>query len=291
MDIAFVGIGVMGGPMAAHLQRQGYRLRVYNRSPDKALAWQRRYGGEACASVAEAAGAAAVLVTCVGQDEDLREVCLGEFGAYAHLAPDALHIDHTTTSASLARELSVQAGRRGLAFVDAPVSGGQSGAEQGSLTIMCGGEEAAVVRAAAIFHAYAARHGHIGPSGSGQLAKMVNQICVGGLIQALAEGLAFGERAGLDMSRVLDVMEQGAASSWQMQQRGRTMLRREFDFGFAVDWMRKDLGYLLAEAQRLGLDLPVTRQVSAAYDAISAAGGGRWDTSSLITALDEAGRT
>ncbi len=288
MDIAFIGIGVMGGPMAAHLLRQGHRLRVYNRSPAKAITWQQRHGGEACESVAEAAGDAAVLITCVGRDEDLREICLGDFGAYAHLSPGALHVDHTTSSVGLARELAEIAASRDLAFVDAPVSGGQSGAEQGTLTVMCGGNEKAYARAASVFSAYATSHGHMGPAGSGQLAKMVNQICVAGLIQGLSEGLAFGERAGLDMNRVLDVIEQGAAASWQMQHRARTMLRREFDFGFAVDWMRKDLGYLLDQAEEMGLTLPVTRQVSQNYDAISAAGGGRWDTSSLITRLDEA---
>lgn len=286
MDIAFVGLGVMGGPMAAHLLRAGHRVRVYNRSSAKTEAWQTAHGGEACASVAEACGGADALITCVGHDDDLAQVCLGEDGAYAHLAPDALHIDHTTSSARMARQLSAAAAKAGHAFVDAPVSGGQAGAENGSLTIMCGGEVLAYERAAELMQAYARRHGHMGPAGHGQLTKMVNQICIGGLIQGLAEALHFGERAGLDMHAVLDVIEHGAAGSWQMSHRGRSMLSREFDFGFAVDWMRKDLGMLLVEADALGEALPVTRMVGAFYDELSASGAGRWDTSALIARLD-----
>ena len=286
MDIAFVGLGVMGGPMAGHLLHQGHRLRVYNRSTAKTEAWQQHFGGEACDTVAQAAAGAEVLITCVGNDDDLRQVCLGEFGAYEHLQPDALHVDHTTTSAVLARELSAAGQRHGVEFVDAPVSGGQAGAEQGKLTAMCGGHGDAYGRAIDVISAYVASHGHMGPVGHGQLAKMVNQICIGGLIQGLSEALIFGEQAGLDMNQVLDVIENGAAGSWQMRNRGRSMLKREFDFGFAVDWMRKDLAILLDEAGRHGLSLPVTEQVSRYYDEISADGGGRWDTSALITRLD-----
>ncbi len=288
MDIACIGLGVMGGPMAGHLLAAGHRVRVFNRSPQKALDWQRRHGGECCQSVKEAVEGAAVLVTCVGNDADLSQVCLGEQGAYAWLGPAALHIDHTTTSARQARLLARHAGQRGLGFVDAPVSGGQAGAEHGSLTIMCGGREDDYLRACEVFAAYAKSHGHLGAAGNGQLSKMVNQICVGGVIQALAEALRFGEEAGLDMPAVLAVIEHGAAGSWQMSHRGRSMLQREFDFGFAVDWMRKDLGILLEEAAGLGLDLPLTERVSAYYDEISAGGGGRLDTSALIKRLDRA---
>ncbi len=290
MDIAFIGLGVMGGPMAGHLHAEGHRVRVYNRSSDKALTWQARYGGEACESVPQAAAGAEVLITCVGADADVRQVCLGADGAYAHLAEDALHIDHTTTSAELAHELAACARQRGIGFVDAPVSGGQAGAENGSLTIMCGGEELAYERAADVFSAYAKRSGRMGPAGHGQLTKMVNQICIGGLIQGLSEAVVFGERAGLDLNKVLDVIEGGAAGSWQMSHRGRSMHLREFDFGFAVDWMRKDLAIVLQQAAAMRLNLPVTQQVSRYYDEISDHGGGRLDTSSLITRLDETSR-
>lgn len=286
MDIAFIGLGVMGAPMAGHLHAQGHRLRVYNRSSAKALAWQERYGGEACDSIAQAASQADVLVTCVGNDDDLRQVCLGDDGAYVHMADDALHIDHTTSSAEVARTLADAAAKRNIAFVDAPVSGGQAGAEEGSLTIMAGGSDSAFSRAREIFGVYAKREGHMGPVGNGQLTKMVNQICIGGLLQSLSEALVFAEKAGLDVNAALDVIEHGAAGSWQMSHRGRSMHLREFDFGFAVDWMRKDLNILMGQARAMDIQMPITRLIQGYYDEISASGGGRWDTSALITRLD-----
>lgn len=278
----------MGGPTAGHLVTAGHTLRVYNRTRSKAEGWQQQYAGEVCDSPAEAAKGAEVVITCVGNDDDLREVCLHpQTGAYSALAQGGLHIDHTTSSAELARELETAAREHGLGFVDAPVSGGQAGAENGALSIMCGGRTADYQRAVAIFSAYAASHDLIGPAGSGQLTKMVNQICVAGVVQGLAEGLKFGELAGLDMSKVLGVIENGAAGSWQMKNRGRSMLKREFDFGFAIDWMRKDLGIVDAEGQRLAAPLSITRQIHAFYDELSSAGRGRQDTSVLIARLDD----
>lgn len=287
MHIAYIGLGVMGGPMAAHLCTAGHTLRVYNRTRSKAEAWQQRHGGQVCDSPAQAAEQADVLITCVGNDDDLREVCLAAtHGAYASLPAGALHIDHTTSSAQLARELDSRARSHSLRFVDAPVSGGQAGAENGALSIMCGGTQDDYQAAAVVFGAYAASHALIGPSGSGQLTKMVNQICVAGVVQGLAEGLKFGERAGLDMSQVLSVIENGAAGSWQMKNRGHSMLERAFDFGFAIDWMRKDLDIVATEAEQLGAALPITRQIQRYYDELSAAGRGRQDTSVLIARLD-----
>ncbi len=288
VKIAYIGIGVMGGPMAGHLVAAGHDLRVYNRSRNKAEAWCARHAGHVFDSPAQAAQGADVVISCVGNDDDLREVCLTPgSGAYASLAQGALHIDHTTSSAQVARDLDQAARAQGLAFVDAPVSGGQAGAENGVLSIMCGGQEQDYQRAAQVFSAYAGSHALIGPVGSGQLTKMVNQICVAGVIQGLAEGLRLGELAGLDMTKVLAVIENGAAGSWQMANRGASMLEREFDFGFAIDWMRKDLGIVENEADKLGAPLRMTRQIHNLYDELSRSGRGRQDTSALIAALDD----
>lgn len=283
--VAFIGLGTMGAPMAAHLQRAGHQVVVYNRSAAKAHDWVAAHGGRLAASPEQAAHGADVVVTCVGNDDDLRQVCAGAQGAFAGMRPGAVLVDHTTTSAAVARELAQQAAAQGLAFVDAPVSGGNLGAINGVLTIMCGGEDTAFAQAQPVIAAYARAVTHLGGSGAGQLAKMVNQICVGGVLQGLAEGLAFGERAGLDMQAVLGVISQGAASSWQMVNRGPTMVDDHFDFGFAVDLMRKDLGLVLDEARRLGATLPVTALVDQFYADVQAQGGGRLDTSSLIKRL------
>ena len=288
MKIAYIGLGVMGGPMAAHLVAAGHELRVFNRTRSKAEAWCDKHAGQVCDSPAQAAQGADVLISCVGNDDDLREICLASgTGAYAGLEPGALHIDHTTSSAQVARELDVAARAHKLAFVDAPVSGGEAGAQNGVLSIMCGGSEPDYQRAAAIFNAYAGSHALIGPAGSGQLTKMVNQVCVAGVLQGLAEGLKLGEKAGLDMPKVLEVIANGAAGSWQMSNRGASMLAREFDFGFAIDWMRKDLGIVEQEAEKFGAPLTMTRQIHALYDALSQAGRGRQDTSALIAAADD----
>lgn len=283
--VAFIGLGTMGAPMAAHLQRAGHHVTVYNRTLSKAQAWVAEHGGQHALTPREAAQGADIAFTCVGNDNDLREVCCAETGVLASLKPGAAIVDHTTTSATIAREMASIAAERGVAFIDAPVSGGNLGAINGVLTVMCGGDAQAFERVKPVIAAFARAVTHLGESGSGQLAKMVNQICVGGLLQGLAEALAFGEKAGLDMPRVLEVISQGAASSWQMVNRGPTMVRDEFDFGFAVDWMRKDLGLVLAEAQRNGARLPVTALVDQFYADVQAAGGRRWDTSSLITRL------
>jgi 3-hydroxyisobutyrate dehydrogenase-like beta-hydroxyacid dehydrogenase len=283
--LAFLGLGVMGHPMAGHLARAGHRVTVYNRSPDKATAWVREHGGRSAGTAAEAARDAEFVFSCVGNDDDLRAVTLGEHGSFAGMAAGAVHVDHTTASAALARELHAAARARGLHFVDAPVSGGQAGAVNGALTLMCGGdpEPFEAVRPLAMNFARAVTR--VGGTGSGQLAKMVNQVAVAGLLQALAEALAFGRRAGLDMRLVLDVIGKGAAQSWQMDQRGPTMLEDRYDFGFAVDWMRKDLGLVIDEARRNGAQLPVTALVDQFYAELQAAGGGRWDTSSLLRRL------
>ena len=293
--VAFIGLGTMGQAMAAHLARAGHQVRVYNRSVDKAHAWVAVHGGEACASPAEAAQGADVLLLCVGRDDDVRQVLLGEglpplasgasAGALSTLAPGSVVVDHTTTSADLARQMAVACAARGVAWVDAPVSGGNVGAEQGVLTVMCGGEAAVFEQIRPLAAAYARAVTLLGPAGSGQLAKMVNQVCVAGLLQGLAEALAFGQKAGLDMGSVLQVITQGAAGSWQMSNRGPTMLQDRFDFGFAVDWMRKDLGLVLDEGRRLGARLPVTALVDQFYADVQAEGGGRLDTSSLIRRL------
>jgi 3-hydroxyisobutyrate dehydrogenase len=283
--VAFLGLGVMGYPMAGHLARAGHRVTVFNRTAAKAAAWIAEYGGRAAASPREAAADAAIVFACVGNDEDLRAVVLGDNGAAAGMARGSIFVDHTTASAAVARELYAAAGQRGLAFVDAPVSGGQAGAVNGTLTLMCGGDAAPFATLQPVAMAYARAVTRVGESGAGQLAKMVNQISVAGVVQALAEAIAFGQKAGLDMKQVLEVIGKGAAQSWQMDNRGMTMLDGKFDFGFAVDWMRKDLGLVLDEARRNGATLPVTALVDQFYADIQAMGGQRWDTSSLIKRL------
>ena len=280
--IAFIGLGVMGAPMARHLAAAGHDVSVYNRTAAKATAWVAAHGGRAAATPAAAAHGAEVVLTCVGNDDDLRAVTLGADGCFAALGQGALYIDHTTVSATIARELAAAAGARGALALDAPVSGGQAGAENAALTIMCGGTETAFAAAAPVFAAYARRTGHIGPAGSGQLTKMVNQIAIAGVLEGLAEALAFARAAGLDADAVVGVIAKGAAQSWQMDNRAGTMARGEFDFGFAVDWMRKDLGLVLAEASRLRLGLPLTALVDQFYADVQGLGGGRQDTSSLI---------
>ncbi|MGQ9724950.1 MAG: NAD(P)-dependent oxidoreductase [Tepidimonas sp.] len=286
--IAFLGLGVMGYPMAAHLALAGHRVTVYNRTAAKAQAFVQAFchlGVASAATPREAAAGADLVFACVGNDDDLRSVALGESGAFAGMAAEAVFVDHTTTSAEVARELYAVARARGLHFVDAPVSGGQAGAHNGSLTVMCGGDPAPFERAQPVIGAFARAVTRVGDSGAGQLAKMVNQICIAGLLQGLSEAIAFGQRAGLDMRLVLDVIGKGAAQSWQMDNRGKTMVEDRFDFGFAVDWMRKDLGLVLDEARRNGARLPVTALVDQFYADVQAMGGGRWDTSSLIRRL------
>ncbi len=283
--LAFLGLGVMGYPMAGHLTRAGHTVTVYNRTASRASAWTAEHGGSAAATPSAAARDADLIFVCVGDDDDVRSVVLGDDGAFAGMTSGALLVDHTTASAALARELGTLARDRGLHFVDAPVSGGQSGAMNGTLTVMCGGEEPAIDLLREVASAYARAVTRVGPHGSGQLAKMVNQICIAGLLQALSEGLAFGEKAGLDMPLVLDVIAKGAAQSWQMENRGRTMLADAFDFGFAVRWMLKDLRITLEEARRNGAELPVTALVEKFYGEIAQTGGTQWDTSSLIRRL------
>jgi 3-hydroxyisobutyrate dehydrogenase len=283
--VAFLGLGVMGHPMAGHLARAGHRVTVFNRTAAKAQAWAAEYGGRTAATPREAAAGASIVFACVGNDDDLRSVVLGADGAFAGMAAGAVFVDHTTASAEVARELYAAAKQRGLAFVDAPVSGGQAGAANGALTVMCGGDEAPFHAMQAVAMAMARAVTRVGESGAGQLAKMVNQVCIAGLVQGLAEGIAFGRRAGLDMKLVLEVIGKGAAQSWQMDNRGTTMVDGKFDFGFAVDWMRKDLGLVLDEARRNGAKLPVTALVDQFYADLQGLGGRRWDTSSLIERL------
>ena len=283
--VAFLGLGVMGHPMAGHLARAGHQVTVYNRTKAKADAWVAKYGGTAAATPREVAQGAAFVFACVGNDDDLRSVTVGEAGAFAGMKPGAVFVDHTTASAAVARELSAAAAARGLHFIDAPVSGGNLGAINGALTVMCGGDATAFARAQPVALAFAKAMTLLGDSGAGQLAKMVNQIAIAGLVQGLAEAIAFGEQAGLDMKAVLAVIGKGAAQSWQMDNRGPTMVDGKFDFGFAVDWMRKDLGLVLDEAKHNGARLPVTALVDQFYADVQAAGGQRWDTSSLITRL------
>ena len=285
MKLAFLGLGVMGAPMARHLAATGHDVTVYNRSPAKAAAWVMANGGRSADTPAVAATGAEVVLACVGADADLRAVTLGPDGAFAAMAPGSSFIDHTTVSAAIARELAEAGAARGLHVVDAPVSGGQAGAENGQLTIMCGGTAEAFARAEPVMAAYARRIGHMGPAGSGQLTKMVNQLCIAGVLQGLAEAMAFGKAAGLDLGQVVDVVSKGAAQSWQMDNRAATMARQEFDFGFAVDWMRKDLGLALDEARRLGASLPLAALVDQFYADVQAMGGGRQDTSSLLRRL------
>lgn len=283
--VAFVGLGVMGYPMAGHLARAGHRVTVYNRTAAKAAAWAAEHGGRTAATPREAAAGADFVCACVGNDNDLRSVVLGTDGAFAGMKPGAVFVDHTTASAAVARELHAVAAGRGLSFVDAPVSGGQAGAVNGVLTVMCGGDAAAFDAAKPVVAAYARAVTLLGPSGSGQLTKMVNQIAIAGIIESLAEAIAFGERAGLDMPAVLDVIGKGAAQSWQMDNRGPTMIEDRFDFGFAVDLWRKDFGLCLDEARRNGAQLPLLALLDQFYADIQARGGGRWDNSSLIRRL------
>ncbi|NNK33222.1 MAG: NAD(P)-dependent oxidoreductase [Xanthomonadales bacterium] len=285
--VTFLGLGVMGYPMAGHLSSAGHEVTVYNRTAEKAEAWTAEFGGIAEPTPEKAAAGAEFVFCCVGNDDDLRSVCLGEHGAFSAMRPGSVFIDHTTTSADVARELSAKAAGLGFTFVDAPVSGGQAGAENGQLTVMIGGDEAAISRAGPLIDCYARMQARLGESGSGQLAKMVNQICIAGLVQGLAEALHFAGLAGLDARAVVDVISKGAAQSWQMDNRASTMIEGEFDFGFAVDWMRKDLGYVLSEARANGARLPVTALVDQFYSEVQAMGGGRWDTSSLIVPLEK----
>ena len=283
--VAFLGLGVMGDPMAGHLARAGHKVTVYNRTPAKAAAWVTAYGGASAATPAAAAAGAEIVFACVGNDDDLRSITVGEGGAFAGMKPGAIFVDHTTASAAVARELAGEAQRHGIAFIDAPVSGGNLGAINGALTVMCGGDTKAFDTARPVAMAFAKAMTLLGASGSGQLAKMVNQIAIAGLVQGLSEAIAFGQKAGLDMKAVLEVIGKGAAQSWQMDNRGPTMIQGKFDFGFAVDWMRKDLGIALEEARRNGARLPVTALVDQFYADLQAQGGNRFDTSSLIKRL------
>jgi len=287
--VAFIGLGVMGFAMAGQLAKKGgHAVTVYNRTAQKARDWAARFAGTIATTPLEAARNQDFVFACVGNDDDLRAVTLGPNGAFAAMRPGAVFVDHTTASAEIARELDSEASARGFAFIDAPVSGGQAGAENGTLTVMCGGGADAFARAAPIIAAYARMCNRLGPAGAGQLAKMVNQICIAGLIEGLAEGIGFAKAAGLDVEQVIATIAKGAAQSWQMDNRAATMARGEFDFGFAVEWMRKDLAICLAEARRNGATLPVTALVDTFYAEIEKMGGRRWDTSSLIARLSPA---
>jgi 3-hydroxyisobutyrate dehydrogenase len=285
--VAFLGLGVMGYPMAGHLKvKGGHEVTVYNRSAAKAERWVAEHGGHSATTPRQAAQGQDFVMTCVGNDNDLREVTLGPDGAFAGIGKGAVFVDHTTASAEIARELHAEAGKRGFDCIDAPVSGGQAGAENGVLTVMCGGDAAPYGRAESVIMAYARMCKLLGPSGAGQLTKMVNQICIGGLVQALAEGIHFAHKAGLDVEAVIETISKGAAQSWQMENRYKTMSAGKFDFGFAVDWMRKDLAICLAEARRNGAQLPVTALVDQLYAEVQKMGGRRWDTSSLLARLE-----
>jgi 3-hydroxyisobutyrate dehydrogenase len=292
-SVAFLGLGVMGYPMAGHLARAGHQVTVYNRTATKSIAWCAEFSGansqlgahSHAATPRQAVQQADIVFCCVGNDDDLRSVTLGADGAFAGMKPGAIFVDHTTASADIARELGAAAGARGLQFIDAPVSGGQAGAQNGLLTVMCGGDANAFESVKPVAMAFSRAFTLLGESGAGQLAKMVNQICIAGLVQGLSEAVAFGQKAGLDMNQVLDVIGKGAAQSWQMDNRGKTMVADKFDFGFAVDWMRKDLGLVLDEAKRNGARLPVTALVDQFYADVQQMGGQRWDTSSLIKRL------
>jgi 3-hydroxyisobutyrate dehydrogenase len=286
-SVAFLGLGVMGYPMAAHLRnRGGHDVTVYNRTAAKAEKWVAEHGGASAATPAEAADGKEFVFACVGNDDDLRAVTVGGSGCFQSMANGSIFIDNTTASAEVARELAAKAEERGFAALDAPVSGGQAGAENGALTVMVGGGEAAFERARPVIQSYARMVGHMGPAGAGQLTKMINQIAIAGLVQGLSEGLHFGRKAGLDLARVVEVISKGAAGSWQMENRHRTMIDGKYDFGFAVDWMRKDLGICLEEADRNGASLPVTALVDQFYKDVQKMGGGRWDTSSLMARLE-----
>lgn len=283
--VAFIGLGTMGYPMAGHLHKAGHEVCVFNRTKAKAEAWQKEFQGKTADTPRDAACGAQFVFLCVGNDEDVRSVVYGENGVLAGMAPGSVLVDHTTTSAVLSREIAGKCVEQGVSFVDAPVTGGESGAQQGTLAVLCGGEDLTVSLIRPIVSAYASSITKIGPVGHGQLAKMVNQICIAGCVQGLAEALAFGQRSGINMEKVLSAIGSGAASSWQMNNRGMTMLEGKFDFGFAVDWMRKDLGIVLDEASRNGADLPVTKTVDGFYKEVQEMGGGRLDTSSLILRL------
>lgn len=286
--VAFIGLGVMGYPMAGYLAKAGLDVRVFNRTAERAEQWAAEYTGSAHPTPADAATGANVVFACVGNDDDVRAVTLGEGGAFGVLDKGATFVDHTTASAALARDLHAEAGKRGFDFLDAPVSGGQAGAENGALTIMVGGDAEPYARAEPLMQHFGKSVRLMGASGAGQLTKMVNQVCIAGLVQGLSEGLHFAERAGLDGRAVIDVISKGAAQSWQMENRFETMLEREFEHGFAVDWMRKDLGIVMDEASRNGASLPVTALVDQFYAEVQAMGGGRWDTSSLLARLSQA---
>ncbi len=287
--VAWIGLGVMGFPMAGHIhEKGGQELTVYNRTAGKADEWAAKFGGRAAPTPAEAARGAEFVFACVGNDDDLREVTVGPDGAFQTLEPGAIFIDNTTASADIARELYAAAKERGAGFLDAPVSGGQAGAENGKLTVMVGGDEADFNRAEPVISCYAQKVKLLGPAGAGQLTKMVNQICIAGLVQGLSEGIHFAQKAGLDIPAVMETISKGAAQSWQMDNRWETMARGEFDFGFAVDWMRKDLGIAMSEAKNNGARLPVTALVDQFYAEVQAMGGKRWDTSSLIARLNAA---
>jgi 3-hydroxyisobutyrate dehydrogenase len=284
--VAWIGLGVMGYPMAGHLRTKGgHEMAVHNRTPAKAAKWAQQFGGRAAATPSEAAEGADFVFACVGADNDVREITTGTKGAFHGMKKGAIFIDHTTASADVARELQRAAAERGLGFIDAPVSGGQAGAENGVLTVMCGGDEAHYRRAEPLIECYSRMRRLLGAAGSGQLAKMVNQIAIAGLVEGLAEAIHFGLKAGLDMEATIEVISKGAAGSWQMENRYKTMVAGKFDFGFAVDWMRKDLGICLAEARRSGAHLPVTALVDQFYSEVQKMGGRRWDTSSLIARL------
>ncbi len=284
--VAFLGLGVMGYPMARHLAAKGHDVTVYNRTTAKAEKWVSEHGGRVARTPREAAEGQEIVFACVGNDHDLREVTIGPDGAFKGIAKGAIFVDHTTASAEVARELHAAATAAGFGFVDAPVSGGQAGAENGVLTVMCGGDPETYARAEPVIMSFARACRLMGSPGSGQLTKMINQICIAGLVQGLAEGIHFGKKAGLDIEAVIDVISKGAAGSWQMENRGRTMNQGKFDFGFAVDWMRKDLAICLAEAQKNGARLPVTALVDQFYGDVQTMGGGRWDTSSLLARLE-----
>ncbi len=284
-NLAFLGLGVMGFPMAGHLQKAGHSVTVYNRSAAKAAAWVAKHGGKSAATPAEAAKGADIVLACVGNDDDLRSVVYGDAGAFAGMAKGTIFVDHTTASALVARELDKAATEKGFGFLDAPVSGGQAGAENGQLGIMVGGADAVFAKAEPVLKIYAKALTLMGPAGAGQLTKMVNQICIAGLVQGLSEGMNFAVQAGLDTDKVLSVITKGAAGSWQMENRAKTMVQGKFDFGFAVDWMRKDLAICLEEAKTNKARLPMTAVIDQFYAAVQARGGGRWDTSSLINLL------
>jgi 3-hydroxyisobutyrate dehydrogenase len=286
--VAFLGLGTMGGPMAGHLAAAGHHVTVYNRTTARAQAWAAQHHGKVAETPREAAKGASIIFACVGNDDDLRSVTLGPDGAFAGMSADTVFVDHTTASAAVARELAAFATAHHLHFIDAPVSGGQAGAQNGMLTVMCGGEQSAFDRIHPVAMAFSRACTRLGPSGAGQLAKMVNQICIAGLVQALSEGVAFGQAAGLDMKQVLEVIGKGAAQSWQMDNRGHTMVDDKFDFGFAVEWMRKDLGLCLDESKSNGAHLPTTALIDQFYGDVIAMGGARWDTSSLVRRLRKA---